>query len=203
MRKAIPAICSTEPLTVLKRVVNVKSPKVSPSKINSGKCSSVVSRDNCASTCRRTVTDGFTFVSVACAGASSSMIFHSPGRPSPETVLRKPGGGSLSFAPLKSKYRSAAATGQAGKTKATQKANLEKAVGTAKYANHPKAERIGREERFSQWVNVLVHSTPFPFAYLACFAVGIGRLRMNRDIVPQGNKKEPADKCLRPARQSR
>src|SRR5437867_10368417 len=81
--------------------------------------------------------------------------------------------------------------------------NLEKAIGTAKYANHAKAERIGREERFSQWVNVLVHSTPFPFAYLACFAVGIGRLRMNRDIVPQGNKKEPADKCLRPARQSR
>src|SRR6266487_1922816 len=123
MRKAIPAICSTEPLTVLKRVVSVKSPKVSPSKTNSGKCSSVVSRDNCASTCRRTVTDGFTFVSVGCADASSSMIFHSPGLPSPETVLRKPGGGSLSLAPLKSKYRSAATTGQANKTKATQTMN--------------------------------------------------------------------------------
>src|SRR3989449_4030076 len=120
MRKAIPAICSTEPLTVLKRVVSVKSPKVSPSKINSGKCSSVVSRDNCASTWRRTVTDWFTFVSVACADASSSMIFHSPGRPSPETVLRKPGGGSLSLLPLKSKYRSPAAPGRANKTKTTQ-----------------------------------------------------------------------------------
>src|SRR5439155_12777945 len=132
---------------------------VSPSKISSGKWSSVVSRDNCASTCWRTVTDGFTFGSVACADAWSWMIFHSPGRPSPETVLRKPGGVSLSLAPLKSKYRSAAATGQADKTKATQKANLEKAVGTAKYANHAKTERNGREERFSQWVHVLVHLT--------------------------------------------
>src|SRR5216117_616404 len=158
MRKAIPAICSTEPLTVLKRVVNVKSPKVSPSKINSGKCSSVVSRDNCASTCRRTVTDGFTFVSVACAGASSSMIFHSPGRPSPETVLRKPGGGSLSLAPLKSKYHSAAGAGQADKTKATQTMNVEKAVGTAKYAKYANAQRIGREDRFSEVLNVLLHS---------------------------------------------
>src|SRR5437667_10643177 len=120
MRKAIPAICSTEPLTVLKRVVSVKSPKVSPSKISRGKCSSVVSRDNCASTCRRTVTDGFTFVGVASVDAWSSTIFHSPGRPSPETVLRKPGGASFSLAPLKSKYRSAAAEGQADKTKAAQ-----------------------------------------------------------------------------------
>src|SRR5436190_7610503 len=140
MRKAIPAICSTEPLTVLKRVVSVKSPKVSPSKISSGKCSSVVSRDNCASACRRTVTDGFTFVIVPCADASSSTIFHSPGRPSPETVLRKPGGGSLSLAPLKSKYRSAAAPGQAIKTKTTQ--------------------------------------------------------TIKRNIAPQRNKTEPADKCL-------
>jgi len=49
--------------------------------------------------------------------------------------------------------------------------NLEKAIGTAKYANHAKAERIGRENRFSLRVNVSVHSTPFPSAYLACFAV--------------------------------
>jgi len=48
--------------------------------------------------------------------------------------------------------------------------NLEKADGTAKYANHAKAGRIGGEDQFSQRLNVLVHSTPFPFAYLACFA---------------------------------
>src|SRR5437762_10548452 len=41
---------------------------------------------------------------------------------------------------------------------------LEKADGTANYAN---AERIESEDAFSQRVNVLVHSTPFPFAYLA------------------------------------
>src|SRR6266851_7745259 len=145
MRKAIPAICSTEPLTVLKRVVSVKSPKVSPSKISSGKCSSVVSRDNCASTCRRTVTDGFTFGSVACADASSSMVFHSPGRPSPETVLRKPSGGSLSLAPLKSKYRSAAATGQADKTKARQK--MKRNIALQRNKNEPGDKFLGRPEQ--------------------------------------------------------
>src|SRR2546425_860802 len=75
------------------------------------------------------------------------MIFHSPGRPSPATALRKPGGGSLSLAPLKSKYRSAAAPGPANKTKTTE--------------------------------------------------------TMKRNIAPQRNKKEPGDKCLRPARQRR
>src|SRR5436309_6590671 len=44
--------------------------------------------------------------------------------------------------------------------------NLEKADGTAKYANHAKAERIRGGDRFSQRVNVLVSSTPFPSAYL-------------------------------------
>jgi len=34
---------------------------------------------------------------------------------------------------------------------------LEKADGTAKYANHANAERIRRGDRFSQRVNVLVH----------------------------------------------
>jgi hypothetical protein len=49
--------------------------------------------------------------------------------------------------------------------------NLEKAAGTAKYANNAKAERIGSEDGFSERENVFVHLTAFPFAYLACFAV--------------------------------
>jgi hypothetical protein len=48
---------------------------------------------------------------------------------------------------------------------------LEKAVGTAKYANHAKTERIGEKDGFTQRENALFDSTPFPFAYLACFAV--------------------------------
>ena len=82
--------------------------------------------------------------------------------------------------------------------------NLEKAVGTAKYANHPssvadnlrlwsldmkaqaclwnerltqlrrvdaKTERIRKEARTAALVNAPYASTPFPFAYLAYFAV--------------------------------
>ena len=49
--------------------------------------------------------------------------------------------------------------------------NLEKAVGTAEYAKHAKAERVGEEDRFTQRVNDLVSLTPFPLAYLAYFAV--------------------------------
>ena len=49
--------------------------------------------------------------------------------------------------------------------------NLEKAVGTAEYAKHAKAEQIGEEDRFTQRVNCLVSLTPFPLAYLAYFAV--------------------------------
>ncbi|MBI4324198.1 MAG: hypothetical protein HY674_02950 [Chloroflexi bacterium] len=49
--------------------------------------------------------------------------------------------------------------------------NLGKAVGTAEYAKHAKAEQIGEEDRFTQRVNDLVSLTPFPFAYLAYFAV--------------------------------
>ncbi len=49
--------------------------------------------------------------------------------------------------------------------------NLEKAVGTAEYAKHAKAERVGEEDRFTQRVNDLVSLTPFPFAYLAYFEV--------------------------------
>ena len=48
---------------------------------------------------------------------------------------------------------------------------LEKAVGTAEYAKHAKAERVGEEDRFTQRVNDLVSLTPFPLAYLAYFAV--------------------------------
>jgi len=48
---------------------------------------------------------------------------------------------------------------------------LKKADGTAKYGNHVKAERLGREQRLAQRVKLLVHSTPFLFAYSACFAV--------------------------------
>ncbi len=54
---------------------------------------------------------------------------------------------------------------------------LKKADGTAKYANHAKAERLGREHRFAQRVKLFVHSTPFPFAYLAYFAVRIAGLQ--------------------------
>ena len=48
---------------------------------------------------------------------------------------------------------------------------LEKAVGTAEYAKHAKAEQIGEEDRFTQRVNCLVSLTPFPLAYWAYFAV--------------------------------
>ena len=48
---------------------------------------------------------------------------------------------------------------------------LEKAVGTAEYAKHAKAEQVGEEDRFTQRVNCLVSLTPFPLAYLAYFAV--------------------------------
>ena len=49
--------------------------------------------------------------------------------------------------------------------------SLEKAVGTAEYGKHAKAERVGEEDRFTQRVNDLVSATPFPLAYLAYFAV--------------------------------
>jgi hypothetical protein len=49
--------------------------------------------------------------------------------------------------------------------------NLEKAVGTAKYANPAKTERIGEKHRFTIRVNALFDSTDFPFAYSAYFAV--------------------------------
>ena len=45
--------------------------------------------------------------------------------------------------------------------------SLEKAVGTAEYAKHAKAERVGEEDRFTQRVNDLVSLTPFPLAYFA------------------------------------
>src|SRR5437879_5642081 len=120
MRKATPAICSTAPSTVLRRVVRVKSPNVSPSKMSSGKCSSVLSRDNCASTGWLVLSDDFTAGGTGDGRATSSITFHSPGLPSPDTVLRKPGGGSLSLAPLKSKYRSAAPSDPAATTAMTQ-----------------------------------------------------------------------------------
>jgi hypothetical protein len=49
--------------------------------------------------------------------------------------------------------------------------NLEKAVGTAKYANHAKTERIVEKRGFTQRENALLDSTPSPSAYLAYFAV--------------------------------
>src|SRR2546430_9159729 len=98
MRKATPAICSPAPSTVLRRVGTVKSPNVSPSKTSSGKCSSALSRDNCASTGWLVLSDDFTPGGTGDGRATSSITFHSPGLPSPDTVLRKPGGGSLSLA---------------------------------------------------------------------------------------------------------
>jgi len=41
--------------------------------------------------------------------------------------------------------------------------NLKKAVGTAKYSNHAKTERIIEKGRFAQPVNGLCGSTPFAF----------------------------------------
>ena len=38
---------------------------------------------------------------------------------------------------------------------------LEKAIGTAKYANHAKTERIGEKDGFTQRENALFDSTPF------------------------------------------
>ncbi len=42
-----------------------------------------------------------------------------------------------------------------------------KAVGTAKYANHAKTDRIGEQDGFTQWENALFDSTSFPFAVLS------------------------------------
>ena len=39
--------------------------------------------------------------------------------------------------------------------------NLEKAIGTAKYANHAKTKRIGEKDGFTQRENALFDSTPF------------------------------------------
>ena len=39
--------------------------------------------------------------------------------------------------------------------------NLEKAIGTAKYANQAKTERIGEKNGFTQQENALCDSTPF------------------------------------------
>jgi hypothetical protein len=49
--------------------------------------------------------------------------------------------------------------------------NPEKAVGTANDANDAKTEPTGKKERFTQWEKKPFDSTPFPFAYLACFVV--------------------------------
>ena len=58
-----------------------------------------------------------------------------------------------------------------------RRVNLEKAVGTAKYANHAKTERMGEKDVFTQRENAYFDSTPFPFAYLAYFAVPTARFR--------------------------
>ena len=54
---------------------------------------------------------------------------------------------------------------------------LEKAVETAKYANHAKTEPIEEKDGFTQRENALFDSTFFPFAYLACFAVCTAEFR--------------------------
>ena len=54
---------------------------------------------------------------------------------------------------------------------------LEKAVETAKYANHAKTELIEEKDGFTQRVNALFDSTFFPFTYLACFAVCTAEFR--------------------------
>ena len=48
---------------------------------------------------------------------------------------------------------------------------LEKAVETAKYANHANAEPDGDETRSTRRVSSLLHSASLRFAYLAYFAV--------------------------------
>jgi len=55
--------------------------------------------------------------------------------------------------------------------------NLEKAVETAKNANHAKTQRIEAEARFTQREKVFIRSTPSFLAYLAYFAVGTAGFR--------------------------
>src|SRR6266516_4583608 len=86
-----------------------------------GKCSSVLSCDNWASTWCRVVTDDLASGAAVVDRLWSSITFQSPGFPSPATVLRKPGGAWLSFAPLKSKYRSAPRSGHTAKRTARQR----------------------------------------------------------------------------------
>src|SRR5215471_2038402 len=111
----MPAIRSFVPPTVFKRVVSVKSPNISPSKMNRGKCSSAGSFDTCAST-------DFLETERACGvsncigdGTSSSTIFHVPGLPSPATEFRNPGGVCPSLISLKSNLFSAAAADNANR----------------------------------------------------------------------------------------
>src|SRR5438477_3790734 len=124
MRKASPAICSSCPSTSLNRVLNVKSPKVSSSQISSGKCSSVRSRESCASTGRVFIDGPLAEIAGLKLGAVSRTIFHSPGFPSPLRVLRNPGGVSFNFAWLKSKTRSAPPTEQAKNISTEHKVGL-------------------------------------------------------------------------------
>src|SRR2546421_1895302 len=124
MRKASPAICSSCPSTSLNRVLKVKSPKVSSSQISSGKCSSVRSRESCASTGRVFIDGPLAEIAGIKLGAVSRTIFHSPGFPSPLRVLRNPGGVSFNFAWLKSKTRSAAPNEQAKNISTEKKVGL-------------------------------------------------------------------------------
>ena len=57
--------------------------------------------------------------------------------------------------------------------------NLEKAVETAKNANHAKIQSIKEEARFTQWEKVFIRLTPSSLAYLAYLAVGTAGYRMH------------------------
>jgi hypothetical protein len=70
---------------------------------------------------------------------------------------------------MSAKQRIIARRGFCGKASTLEK--LEKALGTAKYANHAKTEWIGDKDGFAQRQNTLFESTPFPFAYFPYFAV--------------------------------
>ena len=92
----MPASGAVVPLTILKRVVKVKLAKVSLVKSKMGEWLGAASAEKPAKTVCLAVAarvSGRLVRRGETAGATaSSMIFHSPGLPGPETRLTKPGG---------------------------------------------------------------------------------------------------------------
>src|ERR1700722_5312617 len=89
-----------------------------------GKCSSVASHASCATTACLAVVGAPGLSGGSASGTSSMITFQVPGFPVPATVLKQPGGGWFKGASLKSNLCSAAISGPANATKASQRMYL-------------------------------------------------------------------------------